>query len=282
MALGKGLKALIPDEPSVSRDADGTPVLTVGIDRISPNPEQPRVKFDDARMEELADSIRQHGIIQPLIVRRTENGFMIVAGERRWRAARMAGLREIPVICQDLDEEAVLEIAVIENIQREDLNVIEEARGYQTLLTRFNYTQAQLARRIGKSRTALTNILRVLNLPENLQQMVLDEVLSFGCARALLALPDPALQEAAAAQIVEKKMSVREAERLVKSMMRAPKEKTEPDLFSTHLAEELGGYLECPVRIQNKKNRGKIEIAYSSLEELDAILHKIGLNREDA
>ncbi len=281
MALGKGLKALIPEEaPKNLRREDGKMVLEAAIDRVRPNPDQPRKTFNQEKLEELADSIKLHGIIQPIIVRSDNDGFIITAGERRWRAARMAGLTEVPVLVQDMSEDAVLEIAVIENIQREDLNVIEEARGYQTLIDRFGYTQAALAAKLGKNRTSVTNVLRILNLPESVQVNVINSMLSFGHARALLALPEEKDQLALMDKIIREDLSVRQTEQAIAAMkkVRVPKA---PDMFAEDLGERLSRFLDTKVNVKNRKGKGKIEIQYASLEQLDQILAGLGIPGED-
>ena len=282
MALGKGLKALIREEPENLSSADGRMVLTISIDRLFPNPDQPRVHFDQTALEELAASIREHGVISPLVVRQTDEGYLIIAGERRWRASRIAGLTEVPVLVENIPDDKILEIALIENVQREDLNVIEEACAFQNLIDHFGYTPAQLAEKIGKSRAAVANVLRLNALPDEIQQMVRAGSLSYGHARALLGIEDPKTALALAEAASDGKMSVRQLEKKA-AALKNPKPETEvrENPYVRDLEDRLSGYLDAPVILKQKKNKGKIEIPYGSLDELDRILSLIGLNRQE-
>ena len=261
--LGKGLKALIPDESFMSidnSDADnaGKLVFFLQINKIRPNADQPRKKFNREKLEELAASIKEHGILQPLVVRPENNGYTIIAGERRWRAATMAGLKEVPVIVKDLPAKDVMELALIENVQREDLNAIEEAEAYGALMEHFNLTQGEIGIRIGKSRAAITNTMRLLNLPDKVRQEVLDDHISSGHARALLSLEDQKQMEALCEEIIDKKLSVRETERKVKLLKNPPKEekaKPEKNPYITAVEDGLKQKFATKVKISGKKDR---------------------------
>lgn len=282
MALGKGLKALIKEEPDNLSTENGRMIVSVGIDRLIPNPDQPRVHFNEAALQELADSIRIHGVISPLVVSQTDGGYLIIAGERRWRASRIAGLTEVPVILENVPEEQILEIAIIENVQREDLNIIEEASAYKSLIDHFNYTQAQLAEKIGKNRTTVANILRMNALPETIQEMTRQSRLSYGHARALLAVEDEQEAVRLAEECADGKMSVRQLEKRIAALKKPkPEKQTVEDPYVRDLEDRLSGYLDSPVVLKQKKNKGKIEIPYSSLEELDRILSRIGLEGQE-
>lgn len=282
MALGKGLKALIKEEPDNLSTENGRMIVSVGIDRLIPNPDQPRVHFNEAALQELADSIRIHGVISPLVVSQTDGGYLIIAGERRWRASRIAGLTEVPVILENVPEEQILEIAIIENVQREDLNIIEEASAYKSLIDHFNYTQAQLAEKIGKNRATVANILRLNALPETIQEITRQSRLSYGHARALLAVEDEQEAVRLAEECADGKMSVRQLEKRITALKKPkPEKQTVEDPYVRDLEDRLSGYLDSPVVLKQKKNKGKIEIPYSSLEELDRILSRIGLEGQE-
>ncbi|WP_195539786.1 ParB/RepB/Spo0J family partition protein [Eubacterium maltosivorans] len=286
--LGKGLKALIPDESFMSidnSDADnaGKLVFFLQINKIRPNADQPRKKFNREKLEELAASIKEHGILQPLVVRPENNGYTIIAGERRWRAATMAGLKEVPVIVKDLPAKDVMELALIENIQREDLNAIEEAEAYGALMEHFNLTQGEIGIRIGKSRAAITNTMRLLNLPDKVRQEVLDDHISSGHARALLSLEDQKQMEALCEEIIDKKLSVRETERKVKLLKNPPKEekaKSEKNPYITAVEDGLKQKFATKVKISGKKDKGKIELEYYSTEDLNRILDLLGYEND--
>lgn len=285
--LGKGLKALIPDESFLNDDAvEGQKgeklVFFLQINKIRPNADQPRKSFNKERLEELAASIREHGVLQPLVVRPENNGYTIIAGERRWRAATMAGLKEIPVMVKDLPPKDVMEIALIENVQRENLNAIEEAEAYEALMFHFNLTQGEIGIRIGKSRTAVTNTMRLLKLPKTVREAVLEDTISSGHARALLSLDEEAQMEQLCAEIIEKKLSVRETESRVKVLKDPPKEKVtqEKNPYIVEVEEGLKRKYATQVKISGKKDKGKIELAYYSTEDLNRLLDILGYEND--
>ena len=286
--LGKGLKALIPDESFMSIDNSDTEnaeklVFFLQINKIRPNADQPRKKFNREKLEELAASIKEHGILQPLVVRPENNGYTIIAGERRWRAATMAGLKEVPVIVKDLPAKDVMELALIENVQREDLNAIEEAEAYGALMEHFNLTQGEIGIRIGKSRAAITNTMRLLNLPDKVRQEVLDDHISSGHARALLSLEDQKQMEALCEEIIDKKLSVRETEKKVKLLKNPPKEdkaKPEKNPYITAVEDGLKHKFATKVKISGKKDKGKIELEFYSTEDLNRILDLLGYEND--
>lgn len=247
------------------------------IDEVEPNRVQPRTSFDDEALQELADSIKIHGIIQPIIVVKKDNYYEIIAGERRWRAARIAGLKEVPVIIKDYSGPEALEVALIENIQREDLNPIEEAQAYQRLIDEFGLKQEEAADRVSKSRAAVTNSLRLLKLDERVRQMIVDGMISAGHGRTLLPLPEGEVQYNLAMRIFDHKLSVRETEKLVKNLLAPPKEKKEPDPQIKAIYESLENRITqaigSKVQITPKgKKKGRIEIEYYSEEELERIV----------
>ena len=280
--LGKGLDSLITDK-NISINAKTNPqekesAIKVKITKVEPNKEQPRKSFDEDALIELSESIKQFGVLQPLLVQDKKDYYKIIAGERRWRAAKMAGLKEIPVIIKNFTEQEVVEISLIENIQRENLNPIEEAIAYKRLLTEFNLKQDEVAERVSKSRTAVTNSMRLLKLDEKVQQMVIDDMISTGHARALLGIEDKEKQYQIAQEIFDKKLSVRETEKLVKKMQKekiAPeKEKLdEKTLVAYHDVEEkMKAIFGTKVSINAKDNKkGKIEIEYYSMDEFNRI-----------
>ena len=286
--LGKGLKALIPDESFMSIDNSDTEnaeklVFFLQINKIRPNADQPRKKFNREKLEELAASIKEHGILQPLVVRPENNGYTIIAGERRWRAATMAGLKEVPVIVKDLPAKDVMELALIENVQREDLNAIEEAEAYGALMEHFNLTQGEIGIRIGKSRAAITNTMRLLNLPDKVRQEVLDDHISSGHARALLSLEDQKQMESLCEEIIDKKLSVRETEKKVKLLKNPPKEdKANPEKnpYITEVEDGLKQKFATKVKISGKKDKGKIELEFYSTEDLNRILDLLGYEND--
>ena len=260
--------------------------MTLKIKDIEINKDQPRKQFNEDSIQELADSIEQHGIIEPLVVTKRKNYYLLVSGERRWRAAMKAGLTEVPVIIKDYTDQQVLEIGLIENIQRENLNPIEEAQAYQKLINEFNLKQDDVAERVSKSRTAITNIIRLLKLSDEVQEMVIDEKLSNGHARALLAINDPEQQYEIACKVFDERLSVRETEKLVKKMINqqtSPDSKkevatTEEDLSFLYkdLEEKFKYKLGAKTKIKAKNNeKGKIEIEYFSKEELEHIMEMI-------
>ena len=275
-ALGKGLGALIPDE--INEDNEGK--LMISLNKIKSNIDQPRKSFDNEKIAELAESIKNHGIIQPLILKENDGGYIIVAGERRWRAAKMVGLKEVPAIVMDLTEKQVLEISLIENIQRQDLNPIEEALAYKKLLSDFDLTQEELSKRIGKSRTAITNTIRLINLDSRVQQYVIDGIISEGHGRALLSLEDGDLQYIYSQKVIDEKLSVRELEKLIRNISlksERSEKKEELNPYYKDVRDRLQKYFGTKVNLSSKKNKGKIEIEYYSEEDLERILDIINL-----
>lgn len=287
--LGKGLDSLIPDNKSVKAAAktDAAPdepkngEQMMKINMVEPNREQPRKNFEEDALLELADSIKQFGVLQPLLVRKRKDYYEIIAGERRWRAAKLAGVKEIPVIVKEYTEQEVVEISLIENIQRENLNPIEEAMAFKKLLTEFHLKQDEVAERVSKSRTAVTNSMRLLKLNEKVQQMIIDDMISTGHARALLAIDDPEQQYTLAVKIFDEKLSVRETEKLIKNLKNPKKsekkEKTVENAFVYEdLAEKMKQVLGTKVNVLSKGNgKGKIEIEYYSDSELERMFEMI-------
>lgn len=281
--LGKGLDSMIPTkkekQESIKVD-DVSRETFINITDIEPNREQPRRRFDEDSLLELAESIKQYGIVQPLILQKREEMFEIVAGERRWRAARIAGLKKVPAIIKNYTEREVLEIALIENIQREDLNPIEEASAYKKLIEEFKLKQDEVAERVSKSRVAITNSLRLLKLGENVQQMLMDELISSGHARALLSIPDTKVQDELATQILDQKLSVRDTEKLVKTNQKnkstekieKKKDNKVEQLVYKDLEKKITEALGTKVTISKKaKNKGNVVIEYYSHEDLERI-----------
>ena len=282
LGLGRGLNALLGD-PVLQDQGEGS--VSLPISQVEPGLNQPRKRFDPEALAELADSIREHGIIQPLTVRRLSSGYyQIIAGERRWRAAKQAGLDEVPAVIIEADDRKVMEIGLIENLQREDLNPAEEARGYQVLMEEYGMTQEQVAQRMGKSRPAVTNALRLLNLPEDLMALVEEGKLSAGHARALLGAPTPALQRQGAKAVLDKGLSVRQTEALVKALQKEkkPKVRTE-DMLAIYLADlekNLGSQLGRKVHIQHRGKKGKLELEYYSEDDLETLLRLLNYTQE--
>jgi len=293
--LGRGLDNLIPtDEPEVNKSTSKNKSTTakpevkevikkveqtLNINRIEPNKNQPRKHFDEDALAELAESIKQFGVIEPLVVVKRKGYYELIAGERRWRAARLAGLKEVPVVIKDFSEQEIVEIALIENIQREDLNPIEEAHAYERLINEFNLKQDEVAERVSKSRTTITNSLRLLKLTDNVQQMLIDDMLSTGHVRALISITDPELQYDTAMYIFDKKLSVRETESYVKKLLSGKPAKKKDDevtndvSFLYHEIEErikdaIG--TKAVIKAKNR-NKGKIEIEYYSEDDLERI-----------
>ena len=275
--LGIGLEALFGTEFQMLDDKE---VITLPITKVEPRQDQPREHFDEERLQDLAASISRHGLIQPVIVRRLDSGdYQIIAGERRWRAARLAGLTEIPVRVLHADDQSVAELALVENLQREDLNPMEEARGYQKLMQDYALTQEEAAAGVGKSRSAVANALRLLNLSAPVSDMVESGVLSAGHARTLLALEDPALQKRAAEQVLAKTLSVRKTEQMVSRLKKeAAKALTEETSagdevdYASALSEELSSVLGRRVSLSEKNNKGKIELFYDNADDREALV----------
>lgn len=264
-ALGKGLEALIPEK--------GEEVIYLDIDRIFPGEQQPRKTFRDDSLKELAASIKEKGVIQPVIVSRVGDGtFRLVTGERRWRATALAGLKKIPALIKNMASRDSLEIALIENIQREDLNPIETAEAFSRLITDFNLTQEDLSDKVGKDRATISNYLRLLKLPEEIKPLIYNGSLSTGHAKAILAIDGKVNQIEAARKIIKRGLSVREAEVLSRKISKPPKVKSNKDPQISSLEEKLIKSLGTKVRILNKDKKGKIEIEYYSLDELDRLL----------
>ena len=289
--LGKGLDSLIPAKaenkvaradketkpvPAKEDNTSGTVEILLKINQVEPNRDQPRKEFDEDSLLELADSIKQFGVLQPLLVQKKKDYYEIIAGERRWRAAKLAGIKEVPVLIKDYTEQEIVEISLIENIQRENLNPIEEAMAYKRLLEEFNLKQDEVAERVSKSRTAVTNSMRLLKLSDRVQQMIVDDMISTGHARALLAIDDEEQQYLLANKIFDEKLSVRETEKLVKSLKNpkkpVKKEKIEHMFVYENLEERMKNIMGTKVSVNAKSNgKGKIEIEYYSEEELERI-----------
>lgn len=298
--LGRGLDALFPektvqskpktvktvkeekkvavDTKKFSQQETSNGERMMKISMIEPNREQPRKKFDEDALQELSESIKQYGILQPLLVSDKKDYYEIVAGERRWRAAKMAGLKEVPVVVKEFSTQEIVEISLIENIQREDLNPVEEAMAYKRLIDEFHLKQDEIAERVSKSRTAVTNSMRLLKLDSRVQQMMVDEMISAGHARAILAISDKEKQETVAMKVFDEKLSVRETEALVKRILDPPKEKraqksSAEDAIYESLEEKMKNIMGTKVQIHRKKNnKGKIEIEYYSKDELERII----------
>ena len=290
--LGKGLDSLIPTNvmmesevkhatvstaSSPEEEKDGT--LMVKLSKVEPNREQPRKNFDEDSLQELAESLKQFGMLQPILVQNRGDYYEIIAGERRWRAAKIAGLKEVPVIVRELTDQEIVEISLIENIQREDLNPVEEAMAYKRLMEEFHLKQDAIAERVSKSRTAVTNSMRLLKLDDRVQQMLIDEMISTGHARALLALESKDAQAEAAVKVFDEKLSVRETERLVKELLNPVQKKEEKpknqaeELVYKNLEEKIKQIIGSKVAINRRTdNKGKIEIEYYSQEELERIV----------
>lgn len=275
LGLGRGLNALLGD-PGLPEQNEGS--VSLPISQVEPGLNQPRKRFDEEALADLAESIRVHGIIQPLTVRRLASGYyQIIAGERRWRAAKAAGLQEVPAVIIEADDRKVMELGLIENLQREDLNPAEEARGYRTLMEEYGLTQEQVARQMGKSRPAVTNTLRLLALPDEVMKLVEEDALSAGHARAILGAPTAALQKEAAARVVKEGLSVRQTEALVKSLQKEKKEKPKaqgPDLslYLGELEKDLASRLGRKVKIAHKGKKGRIELEYYNEQDLETLL----------
>ena len=305
--LGRGLDALFPDKKTASKENEvkfteklekktepaekvknvkertETPrqkkvPMMVKISMVEPNQNQPRKQFDEDALLELTESVKQYGILQPLLVSEKKDYYEIIAGERRWRAAKIAGLKEVPVIVKEFSEQELVEISLIENIQREDLNAVEEAMAYKRLMDEFHLKQDEIADRVGKSRTAVTNSMRLLKLSAKVQQMLIDEMITAGHARAILAVSDMEKQESLAMRVFDEKLSVRETEKLVKAVLAPPKEKkshsySAEDAAYENLEEKMKSIMGTKVLIHRKKNdKGKIEIEYYSRDELERII----------
>ena len=274
-ALGRGLSALIPDAPAPAAAADRA--LDVDLDLLRPNPRQPRTTIDDAGLDELARSIRANGIIQPIVVRKADHGYEIVAGERRWRASQRAGLLKVPIVVRDIPDDRLLAVALIENLQREDLNPMEEAHAYRRLVDEFHLTQEQIADAVGKDRSSVANVIRLLKLPLEVRENVAAGAIAMGHARALLSLPDEASQLRWGREVVSKQLSVRETEVLVKKALapEAARETPQKDVHTRAAEDRLRFALGTPVRIVRKAKGGRIEIDFTSEEELQRLYEQM-------
>jgi len=278
MALGKGLGALLPE----FGQAEPKALLYCGIEEIIPNRSQPRKHFDESKIQELAESIKEKGILEPLIVRRADQGYELIVGERRWRAAQKAGLKEVPVLLKEIEGREALEISLIENLQREDLNPMEAAEAFKHLIEKFNISQEDLSKRMGKDRTTITNTLRLLKLPLEVRNQLLQNRITSGHARAILSLENKEKQKELCTLIIKKGLSVREAEAIAKRWSEKPKKSVTPvkkrsDLESqlSSLQDSLRKYLGTKVLITQKDKKGKIEIEYYSHEDLERIVEAI-------
>ena len=275
LGLGRGLNALLGD-PELSAGGEGS--VSLPISQVEPGLNQPRKRFDPESLSDLADSIRIHGVIQPVTVRRLASGYyQIIAGERRWRAAKQAGLDEIPAVIIEADDRKVMELGLIENLQREDLNPAEEARGYQVLMEEYGLTQEQVAERMGKSRPAVTNTLRLLALPEDLLKLVEEGALSAGHARAILGAPTPKLQREATKQVIQRGLSVRQTEALVKALQRQQEQREKPEqdqlaLYLGELEKSLSSHMGRKVTISHHGKKGRVQLEYYSSEDLESLL----------
>ena len=292
--LGKGLDSLIPsaaveskkkevknDSVEVPKSENKGPETIVKITKVEPNRKQPRKNFDEDALQELADSIKQFGLLQPILVQDRKDYYEIIAGERRWRAAKLAGLKEVPVIIREYTEKEIVEISLIENIQREDLNPIEEAQAYKRLLEEFNMKQDEVAERVSKSRSAVTNSIRLLKLSNEVQQMLIDDMITTGHARALLSIEDKELQYSLAQRIFDEKLSVRDVEKIMKSLQKPtkPKKMSDKTLMAIYqdIEEKLKTKLSTKVSVTSKGDgAGRIEIEFYNHEDLDRILDMIG------
>ena len=275
-ALGRGLSALIPDAPAAP-PTQGERPLEVDIDLLRPNRFQPRTYMDDARIDELSRSIRANGIIQPIAVRKVDGGYEIIAGERRWRASQRAGLQKVPVVLRDVPEDRLLAVALIENIQREDLNPIEEAHAYRRLADEFSLTQEQIAESVGKDRSSVANYLRLLKLPPDVREHVAGGALSMGHARALLSLPGGAEQSKVAEEVLQRSLSVRDTEALVRRVLEPPAAKAAPekDVHTRAAEERLRFALGARVRIVRKGKGGRIEVDFGDENELHRLYEQL-------
>ena len=280
--LGKGLNALIPNDYEEITVEKSSQTL-ISLNDIKANREQPRKSFDNEKILELSQSIKNHGIIQPLILKKKDDFYVIIAGERRWRAAKLAGLKEVPAIIMDITDRELLELSLIENIQREDLNPIEEGKAFKKLLEDFNLTQESLSETLSKSRTSITNTMRLLNLDDRVQDYIIDGVISEGHGRTLLGIKEKDIQYELAQKVIDDKISVRELEKIVRNITDIKNEKKleenikDLSIYYNDIREKLENYFGTKVNIEKKKNKGKIEIEYYSEEDLQRILDIINM-----
>ncbi|MDV3427914.1 MAG: ParB/RepB/Spo0J family partition protein [Bacillota bacterium] len=271
--LGRGLSSLIPDG-----EEEDNSIQKISLNKIKPNSQQPRKIFNQEKIIELASSIKEHGIIQPLVLKQEEENYIIIAGERRWRAAKYLNLQEVPAVIMDISDEELLQVSLIENIQREDLNPIEEALAYDKLINQFNLTQEELSEKVGKSRPSIANSLRLLNLDSRVRDYIIQGLLSEGHGRAILGLKDKNKQFFASKKVISNKLSVRDTEKLVKNL-ELEKEVTvkEVNPFINDIKSRLEGYFGTKVSLNSNKDKGKIEIEYYSSEDLERILNLLNL-----
>jgi ParB family chromosome partitioning protein len=277
-ALGKGIGALIP-EGSLSTAAAGARLLEIDIERIMPNPNQPRKRFNEEALRELADSIGAQGIVQPLVVRKVGEDFQIIVGERRWRAAQLAGLRKVPALLHDTDDAEALEMALVENIHREDLNPVEEASAYRMLVERLGLTQEEVAERVGRKRATVANTLRLLKLHDDVKDRLAAGEIDMGHARALLAIEDTFRQRELCERVIRGGLNVRQVERLVRAELKSAKPrsrpKPEPDVFLRDAEERLSQHLGAPTRIRSSRKGGRVEISYFSEDDLQRLFEML-------
>lgn len=284
--LGRGLGALLNTDEAVkienSQGSDDKGILELKISEVEPNKTQPRSHFDDDALKSLSESIKEYGVLSPIVVSKNENGFyMIIAGERRWRAAKLAGLKKIPAIIKEYDDKQTMEIALIENLQREDLNPIEEAEGFKELMEIYNLTQEEVSKKMGKSRSAVANSVRLLSLPEKVRKMLINKEISSGHARAILSLNDEKVMLSVAEKIINEGLNVRQTENIVSKLLKEPKKKeinkNDEELlrYLSSLEKNLGSHLGTKVKIHHGKSKGKIEIEYYSNEDFERIMNII-------
>lgn len=273
--LGRGLEALLSSDLGFDETQE---VTQIEVDEIVLRKEQPRKRFDDKSLRELADSIKEHGLLQPLIVRPRQDGFELVAGERRWRAAQMAGLKQVPALLREMDDVQAAEVSLVENIQRDDLSAIEEAMAYKYMMDNYGYTQEVLAEKLGKSRSHIANMVRMLALPEQVLTMLESQEITAGHARAILSLPGSTEQIAAAEEIVAGRLSVREAEKKARSIIKRKRVEKKRDPVIVELEERMENFFSSRTKVLQKGRGGTIEISFYSLEDLERIVEIIGLD----
>ncbi|WP_061212959.1 ParB/RepB/Spo0J family partition protein [Syntrophomonas wolfei] len=273
--LGRGLEALLSSDLGFDETQE---VTQIEVDEIVLRKEQPRKRFDDKSLRELADSIKEHGLLQPLIVRPRQDGFELVAGERRWRAAQMAGLKQVPALLREMDDVQAAEVSLVENIQRDDLSAIEEAMAYKYMMDNYGYTQEVLAEKLGKSRSHIANMVRMLALPEQVLTMLESQEITAGHARAILSLPGSTEQIAAAEEIVAGRLSVREAEKKARSIIKRKRVEKKRDPVILELEERMESFFSSRTKVLQKGRGGTIEISFYSLEDLERIVEIIGLD----
>jgi ParB family transcriptional regulator, chromosome partitioning protein len=278
-ALGKGLGALIPEMRDRQDGEINKGIIEIDINEISPNEEQPRKNFDEEKIVKLSESIKEHGIIQPILVIKDGNYYKIIAGERRWRAARLAGLKKVPIIEKELSDREVMEVSLIENLQREDLNPVEEAVAYKKLIDEFKMTQEEIANRIGKSRPAIANSLRLLNLDERIINYLMDGTISEGHGKIIAGVEDKQIQYEIAKKIIDEGLNVRQTEKIIKSLLDnkvSKKAKTKKDIYIKDIEDRLKSILGTKVTINKGRKKGKIEIEYYSEDDLQRIINHLG------